>query len=681
MGTKVSGILLCLLLILCNLRSANVFSQEDKQNEVSPPQEAVNNPEIPVENIVPPAVTSIPENAPALGAEEAANGVKLEKEKISLDLKGVDLVELFRILSQKMGITIVPTKSVTGRANVYLNNLTFNDALDVILVSQDLASERKGDIINIMTSAEYERLYGKKFNEKRKFTSVKLRYAKPATVFNVISQIKSDIGKIIVDESTGTILVIDIPEKTKLIEDTISSLDKPPDTQIFDIRYAKPADLKSQLSTAITSGTGELLVDERSNKLVISDLPEKMKKIKRLVKALDEPAQQVFIEAEIVQITLRKEYLRGGINWEKVFSRAIDGLDFKGTFPLAGTFTPSPLITAANLTMSVGSLTSDKYTATMQFLETFGDIKVLSRPRITVLNNQEAKVMVGSREAYVSQSQSQSDVTTITSENIQFIDVGVKLNVVPQINKEGFITMKIKPEVSSVRETLTTALKSTVPIVETSEAETTVKIKDGTMILIAGLMKEEKRNATTGLPVLAKIPIIGALFGSRESQNKKTELIIFLTPHITTGEAAVQDSEPEKLIPEDIMPEDMKEDFRRKKELELKKSQAKPAAFTLAQDKTLKGMKEMKEIEKPKALSQAKAPKEIEKPKEANIPQASKELKEVEEMEKLKIQPKEPKKEEVKKAQPEVKELIRESAPLEENVEADIQDKLKGIKE
>lgn len=485
--------------------------------------------------------------------EPEKEGIKIDKEKMSLDLKGIDILELFRVFSQKMGVTIVPTKAVSGRVNIYLNNLSFSDALDVVLISQDLAFERKDNIINVMTSSEYQQLYGKKFNEKRKFITVKLTYAKPSNVFNVLGQIKSDIGKVIADEASGTILLIDIPEKLQAMQETIVTLDKPFETQIFDIKYAKPADLKTQLTPEITSGTGALMVDERASKVVVSDLPDKMKKIKRIMRALDEPSKQVFIEAEILEITLKKEYQRGGINWEGVFAK-LNGLDFLGTFPIAPSFTPSPLLSVANLKMSLGTVAKNKYTATMQLLETYGDTKVLSRPKIMAINNQEAKVLVGSREAFISATQSQSDVTVVTAENVQFIDVGVKLNVVPTINTDGFITMKIKPEVSSVRETLTTKSGTVVPIVNTSEAETTVKVKDGTMIMIAGLMKDERRNDNAGVPWVGRIPIISAFFGSRANLNKKTELIIFLTPKIVTGETPTHGEEPEKLIPKEVMP-------------------------------------------------------------------------------------------------------------------------------
>jgi len=123
-----------------------------------------------------------------------------------------------------MGITIVVSKGVTGRVNIFLNNLTFQDALEVILVSQELAYDKKGKVLNIMTAAEYERQYGKKYDEKRKLKDIQLTYAKPASVLATLGQIKSDIGKIIVDEATGTIFLLDIPEKLELMEQTVKSL-------------------------------------------------------------------------------------------------------------------------------------------------------------------------------------------------------------------------------------------------------------------------------------------------------------------------------------------------------------------------------------------------------------------------------------------------------------------------
>jgi MSHA biogenesis protein MshL len=335
---------------------------------------------------------------------------------------------------------------------------------------------------------------------------------------------------------------------------------------VFDLNYADPDDVKEQVSTILTPGAGKIIVDKRSSKIIISDLSSKIEKIKKLVKSIDEESRQVFIEADIIQITLNDEFQQG-IDWEKFFNvKNVDGLDFIGKFSFSSSESTYQKVT-------MGTVERDRYTSTLQFLQTYGDIKILSRPRLAVLNNQEAKILVGSREAYVTQTLSQAEATTVTSESVEFVDVGVKLNVVPTINKDGFITIKIKPEVSSVRETLETSLGSVIPIVETSESETVVKVKDGTVIMIAGLMKEEKRNETSGIPVLSKLPFIGGLFGKRDISKKNTEIIVFLTPHLMRGDTTLANTEIEKFIPKDIMPQDMKDALIKK---EIEKIKARP---------------------------------------------------------------------------------------------------------
>lgn len=489
---------------------------------------------------------------------EEDESIDLEEELISLDLKGIDITEVFRLLSLRTGLTIVPSKAVKGRVNIFLNNLTFDDVLDVILLSQGLASEQRGNILMIMTNNEYKTRYGKNYIEMRQMRSFRLKYAKPSAVLSVLGNLKSDIGKIIIDEATGTVILIDIPAKLMLMEETVQDLDQPLATEIIELQYANSSDIKAHLEATITEGTGSLIVDERTNKVIVSDLPKRMDKIKKMIKALDEETLQVFIEAEIVQVTLKKEFQRG-INWEMLFADSyFHNLDFKGTFPVAPSWSPSPTLAGENVEISVGTIDADDYTATLQLLETFGDTEILSSPKIAVINNEEAKIMVGTREAYVTQTLSQAESTTVTSENIEFIDVGVKLTVVPTINKNGFITMKVRPEVSSVSTTLTTQLGSTVPIIDTSEAETVVKVKNGTMIMIAGLMKEEVREDASGIPILSKIPLFGTFFGARTNLKKKTELIIFLRPTIITGDSVLPGTEFEKLISPKLMSKEMR---------------------------------------------------------------------------------------------------------------------------
>ncbi|MHB8155540.1 MAG: secretin N-terminal domain-containing protein [Candidatus Omnitrophota bacterium] len=480
--------------------------------------------------------------------QESAN------DKISLDLKNVDIVELLRIVSLKTGKTIVPSKDVAGRITVYLSNVAFNDVLDIILLTQGLALNRKDNIYYVMSEAEYKKVFGRDYVDQRKIQTVKLAYAKPSVIFAALGQLKSDVGKIVVDESSGTIILIDIPEKLELLNKTIQDLDRPLTTTIYDLNYIKAADAKTQFGAAVTQGTGEVIIDERSGKAIISDLPQKMQKMNMLVRELDEASRQVYVEADIVELTLSDKFERG-INWEKVFAEAVmDGLAFSGYFPAASL---SALGATAYQRISVGTLSSDHYSGILNFLNTYGKTNIISQPRIAVVNNEEANVMVGVREAYITQTQSQATSTTVTSETVEFIDVGVKLKIVPRIGADGFITMKIKPEVSSVKETIETALGSRIPIVQTSQSETVVKVKDGTMIMIAGMTKIEDTDTIKGWPVLSQIPFLGAIFSNRVNEKKRTEVIIFLTPHLSSGDVGLRGAEITKIVPLEHLPENL----------------------------------------------------------------------------------------------------------------------------
>lgn len=451
-----------------------------------------------------------------------------EPGKISLDLKGIDIVELLKILAVKMNLNIVPTKEVTGRVNIFLNNVTVDDALEVILINNALAAVREGNIIKVMTLERYNQVYGKRYDEIRKTRTYKLKSASPKDVFNTLSQLKSDVGKIIIDESSGTLILIDTADALGLMERTLNNLEKPKVTQLFKLRYAKADEIKGQLSTVLTPGISQVETDTRTNKILVTDLPEKLKKVQEMIDEFDEPTRQVLIEAQIVQITLNN-HTALGVNWERLFrNRRLENIDFKGIFPLSG------LPSAGQFTL--GTLTDNDFSLVMQMLNQVTKANVLSRPRIAVVNNQEASILIGAKEVYFSQTQSQSSVTTTTAEAVNFVDVGIKINVTPNITEDGFIIMKIRPEVSSVRETKTSPLGSSVPVVETSQAETTVKVKDNVMVMIAGLMKDEVRDNRIQYPWVHNIPLIGWMFGNRDAQKNKTELAIFLTPHLITGD-------------------------------------------------------------------------------------------------------------------------------------------------
>jgi len=299
-------------------------------------------------------------------------------------------------------------------------------------------------------------------------------------------------------------------------------------TEVFVLSYAKAEDISSKVREVLTPSVGTVEFDIRSNRIVISDTAQRIEEARTLIEAFDQKDREVLIEAKIAQVVLSDGF-KLGVDWEAVVSD-LHNFNLKGNFDILGNSDKKG-------SMNIGTIRQDGYTALVEALETVGHTDILSSPRITVINNKEAKILVGSTEPYVTTTTTTpSSGPATTAESVNFIEVGVKLFVTPTVHEDDFVTMKIKPEVSSVVNSITTGNSNTIPIVETSEAETTVVVKNNVTIVIGGLIKEEKVRAVHKIPVLGNIPVLGAAFRNTSDLVRKTEIVIFLTPKIVSGD-------------------------------------------------------------------------------------------------------------------------------------------------
>jgi len=468
--------------------------------------------------------------------------------KISLDLKGMDIIEVLKTLATKGKMNIVVGANVRGRVTMFLKNVDITDAFEIILAANNLAADRRGEIVYVMTQRDYQQTYGKDYGDKKEVRILELKYAKAADINKALNQIKTKIGKVIVDEGSNTIVVIDTPDAISQAAELVEKLDKPTTTVVFELNYANAADLKDKIEEVLTKGVGSVEIDERTNKILVTDLKNRMDEIKQIIGEFDSKSQQVLIEAKIVEITLTDEY-KLGIDWQAVLADLQKQLQplVKNPITVTSAFklaTAGALIPGGELL--IGDFNGSDYGIMLQALKTVGDVNTLSSPRITVLNNEEAKILIGTSEPYAINTVTQSGDLATTGTELQFLDIGVKLFVTPTINRNGFVTMKIKPEVSNSTENYTYGDPPTsVPIVSTTQAETSVVVKDGYTIIIAGLIKDDRSDSTNKVPYLGDIPVIGLIFKNTDQRVQKKELVIFITPHIISGEVDYLDV-PEK---------------------------------------------------------------------------------------------------------------------------------------
>ncbi|MDD5449604.1 MAG: secretin N-terminal domain-containing protein [Candidatus Omnitrophica bacterium] len=465
--------------------------------------------------------------------------------RISLDIKGMEITDVLKMLSLRSGKNIVAGKNVRGKVTVFLKDVDVMDALEIILISNELAYDMKGNIINVMTDREYEAIYGERFQDTKKLKVIKLKYAKAADVSKALNQIKSRVGKTVVDEISNALVVIDSPQIVAQMEELAKAIDVPVKTRIFPLNYSKAETMKAKLEPLLTRSIGTIQIDERTNKIIITDLENNMKVIESAVAEFDEKTKEVLIDAKILQITLTSEY-QAGINWDAVFAglKAQMGMNFN---VITESLIPSTS-SASGGAVHIGGLdTKYNVEAMIKFLQKYGKTNLLASPRIVAINNEEAKILVGKNQPYAtSQTTTPATGASTTSFQVTFLDLGTKLYVTPTINRDGFITMKVKPEVSSTTSNYSygsSGSETTVPIVNTSQAETTVMVKDGNTIVIAGLIESRDQEEVKKVPGLGDLPLIGGIFRSRtkgsvgtSNEPEKNELVIFLTPHIISGE-------------------------------------------------------------------------------------------------------------------------------------------------
>ena len=189
--------------------------------------------------------------------------------------------------------------------------------------------------------------------------------------------------------------------------------------------------------------------------------------------------------------------------------------------------------TNAGLKMLFKRLTGAQFEILLHALDEDVNTNTLSAPRVMALNNQEATILVGTKYPILKTDTTGSGGTAISNTTLDFYqDVGIQLNVVPQIGANNYINMVVHPVVSAITNTATSITSATYPIIDIREAETRILMKDGETAVIGGLLKDVKSKETIGIPFLSRIPLIGAIFRRETIDTAKIDLLIFITAHI-----------------------------------------------------------------------------------------------------------------------------------------------------
>ena len=284
--------------------------------------------------------------------------------------------------------------------------------------------------------------------------------------------------------------------------------------------------LKSMLKTK------DIFVDDRLNMLVMRDTPEVIKIAEKLVAANDLEDPEVMLEIEVLEVS-RSRLQELGIEYpSRVALNSL--IPITTVISGAGIAASSTVNTATQLTLE-GLLRNNKSrfdvspNPAVNFRKINGDVNLLSNPRIRVKNNEKAKILVGDKVPIITTT---STANVGISENVQYVDVGLKLDVEPRITLDDFVNIKIGLEVSSLGERTITRNGATVFTIGTRNANTVLRLKNGETQVLAGLILDDERKNASKVPGLGDIPLLGRLFSNQEDRKSKTEILLAITPRI-----------------------------------------------------------------------------------------------------------------------------------------------------
>ena len=407
-------------------------------------------------------------------------GSRFTGEPISVNLKDVDLRDFFRLVHEISGLNVILDPKITGTLTLVLDDVPWDQALYIVMKNNSLDCQLEGNVLRIAATATLK----KEADDRRAQIEAQALAVDPVTITRYLS-------------------------------------------------YAVAKDVVPTIKSFL-SARGTIMADERSNSLVISDIPTVMPQVDRLIRELDKKTQEVEIEARVVAAT--RNFARDigtqiGFRWGNA-STSVGGAQSGSPQPVPNFPGPIPFFTSlgAGATTNTGiAITNQGTNYGLDFIltaaESRGLIKILSRPRIVTQNNIQAVVRQGQRIPVVTGAQLGGPPT------VTYVDAFLRLTVRPQITAENtiFLNVDVENTVPDFSRVTATQLN---PVLITQQATTQVLVSDGGTVVIGGVIQTQSNVSINQTPLLGNIPVLGNLFKKRSVNTSTQELIFFLTPKI-----------------------------------------------------------------------------------------------------------------------------------------------------
>ncbi len=420
--------------------------------------------------------TSFAPTAGAISSQGLTRRPVFTGQKISLVFDDANIRNILQLIAEVSDLNIIAGDDVKGTITLRLVDVPWDQALKLIMDIKGLGMLREGNIVRIMPKGQIRKMQQEQFTASRALEKM---------------------------------------------EDLV--------TEVVTVNYTDVGSVASKSGKRLTE-RGSIIEDVRDKKLIITDIPSAVASIKQLIALLDTPERQVLIEARIVEAssTFSRDL---GVNWGISYDNNPSGnTSVANDTGLGGSFALNPASIAAGSAgfasdFTFGRVGLDKLVLDLRIaaLEQSGHGRIVSTPRVTTLNGEEAEISQGTEIPY----------TTISDEGTktEFKKAELSLKVTPEINPDGSIFLEIEAKNDSRGATVPTGLGSA-PAIDTKQAKTKVLVQDGETTVIGGIFIEDKQVSDGGVPWLQHIPVLGYLFKSHSVSNERRELLIFITPRI-----------------------------------------------------------------------------------------------------------------------------------------------------
>jgi type IV pilus assembly protein PilQ len=425
---------------------------------------------------------------------------------ITIDVHDADISDVITLLAAQSGQNIVTDDTIKPeRVTIHLHDVTFDRALAVIVGSNGLQVHREGNVLIVGAADAMNKRYVENGTAAGAQTVVlQLSHASADDVVKEIAPALPEGTVLLADHRTSSVVVTGDVNTVERARRLVGALDAPSNgsgtvTRAYRLQYVKADDAIKQLK-ALTN-EGSFIANSEQNEVVVNGNDNVQSAAQNLFATIDRPGPQVMFEVKVADVTPQNDQTNFGLEF--------GGMNLQGQVSTGAT---SYAFTGGTIPVNV----------TLNALITQGRAQILATPKLVALNNTEADLLVGETYPIV------FNTSVLGGQNVQFVDVGVKLRMTPTIGQDGVVTADLHPEYSEIEGITSTGY----PIITNRKIDSVLRVGDGQTIVLGGLMMDTSTETITKVPWLADIPILGKIFQNKQSAHERDEIVFLITPHI-----------------------------------------------------------------------------------------------------------------------------------------------------